>query len=254
MKYDILIVGVGGQGVLTLSYILDNAAMSKGYHFKQSEVHGMAQRGGSVYSHMRISDRVIFSDIIPEGSAEMLLSLEPLEVMRYIQVLHPEGVVVTSSVPFKNIPNYPDEAELLNTLFKLRKIVLINSRYIAAKAQMTRAENIVLLGAATPFLPFKLEELSRHVKKVFEGKDQIIEGNILAMRMGYNTGSFYKALLDSDVPPGVAFKLVSKLDPTTIDPGKANGFARVLLSRGKECESKLDALPLDSPTDPKILD
>src|SRR5512139_544413 len=107
MKQDIILAGVGGQGILSIAYVIDNAALADGLQFKQAEVHGMSQRGGAVQSHMRLSSGRIWSDLIPKGEADMILSVEPLEALRYLQYLRPDGIVVTSSTPYVNIPDYP---------------------------------------------------------------------------------------------------------------------------------------------------
>ena len=99
MKKDIILAGVGGQGILSIATVIGQAALAEGWYLKQAEVHGMSQRGGEVQSHLRISTEPIWSDLIPQGKADIILSLEPLEALRYVPWLAPEGCVVTSSVP-----------------------------------------------------------------------------------------------------------------------------------------------------------
>jgi indolepyruvate ferredoxin oxidoreductase beta subunit len=116
MHRNIIIAGVGGQGILTIAAIIDLAAMNRGLHVKQAEVHGMSQRGGAVESHLRISSEEIYSDLIPLGKANLILSIEPMEALRYLPFLAPEGVIVTATEPHKNIPHYPNEDELMETM------------------------------------------------------------------------------------------------------------------------------------------
>ncbi|HSE37567.1 MAG TPA: 2-oxoacid:acceptor oxidoreductase family protein, partial [Blastocatellia bacterium] len=112
MKYDIILAGVGGQGVLSVSAVIGSAARSQGLFVKLSEVHGMSQRGGGVVANLRLADKPIASDLIPLGGASMILSMEPLESLRYLNYLSPEGVLITSTNPVVNIPDYPNLDEL----------------------------------------------------------------------------------------------------------------------------------------------
>ena len=113
MKKDIILAGVGGQGILTIATIIGDAAATAGVNLKQAEVHGMSQRGGDVQSNLRLSTDAIYSDLIKQGSADIIISMEPMEALRYIPYLSKEGWVVSSSHPFKNIPNYPDEQAMM---------------------------------------------------------------------------------------------------------------------------------------------
>ena len=122
-KQDIILAGVGGQGILSIAFVIDNAALAEGLNFKQAEVHGMAQRGGAVQSHLRLAKGQVHSDLIARGGADMILSVEPLETLRYLDYLSPEGIIVTSSTPFVNIPNYPDLQNILDKLNHLGKKV-----------------------------------------------------------------------------------------------------------------------------------
>ena len=155
MKQDIILAGVGGQGILSIAYVIDNAALADGLFFKQAEVHGMAQRGGAVQSHMRLSDGTIWSDLIPKGGADMILSVEPLEALRYLDYLKPDGIVVTSSTPFRNIPDYPEVDKVLEAIRKAPRSVIVDSEKLAKEAGTVKAQNIVLLGAASSFLILK---------------------------------------------------------------------------------------------------
>ena len=185
MKYDILLSGVGGQGVLSLSAIIASSAMKENLQVKQSEVHGMAQRGGAVSSNLRLSDKDIASDLIPEGTASMILSMEPLESLRYIKFLSPEGFLITSSDPFVNIPNYLDVDSLHSKIKEFSNAILVDAKEIAKKAGSTRAANTVMLGAASRHLPIETGVLKKVIKEMFSRKgEDIVEMNLKAFEYG----------------------------------------------------------------------
>jgi indolepyruvate ferredoxin oxidoreductase beta subunit len=150
MKIDLILCGVGGQGILSIAAALGAAALRNNLYLKQAETHGMSQRGGDVVSHMRISDKPIHSDLIPIGAADMILSVEPMEALRYLPFLSPKGYVVTNTTPIKNIPNYPSEDEIMKELKKLPNVVIIDADTIAEDMGSKRSMNIVMLGAAAP--------------------------------------------------------------------------------------------------------
>ncbi|MBM4352470.1 MAG: indolepyruvate oxidoreductase subunit beta [Deltaproteobacteria bacterium] len=207
MKYDIILAGVGGQGILTIAYMLDNAALARGYRIRQAEVHGMAQRGGAVYSHLRFSDREIVSDLIPRGQADMILSVEPLEVQRYLPLLHRDGVVVSSVHPFKNIPDYPDEKAILDALLELPRALLVDAKAIATANKMPRAENMAMLGAALPFLPFELADFDPFIKAQFERKgEHAVLANQAVLAQGFRMGMAVKERLDAGMPADAAYR------------------------------------------------
>lgn len=131
MRKDIILSGVGGQGILTIATIIGEAATVAGLNLKQAEVHGMSQRGGDVQSNLRLSDETIHSDLISLGEADLIISMEPMEALRYLPYLEKEGWVVTSANPFKNIPNYPDEEELMKTLNSLPRVSKLEIEDIA---------------------------------------------------------------------------------------------------------------------------
>jgi indolepyruvate ferredoxin oxidoreductase, beta subunit len=211
MKYDIILAGVGGQGILTIAFMLDNAAISRGLRFKQAEVHGMAQRGGAVYSHLRVSDGEVMSDLIPLGTADMILSVEPLEVHRYLPFLREDGVVVSSNQPFKNIPDYPAEEDVVASLFKLPRTVLIDAKAIAASARNPRGQNMAMLGAATPYLPFAVSDFAPFIRQLFERKgERVVESNLAVIELGYKCGNFVKTHLDSGKSSAEAYDLLSR--------------------------------------------
>lgn len=185
MKFDILLAGVGGQGVLSLSSIIASAALDEGLFVKQSEVHGMAQRGGAVTAHLRLSDRPIESDIVPLGTASLVLSLEPLESLRYLDWLAPDGAVVTAMQPVANIDSYPALDELSAVIQRLPKAVLVDAAGIARRAGLAQATNMVMAGAAAPLLPLRAETIERAVRARFARKGTaVIDQNLAAFRAG----------------------------------------------------------------------
>jgi indolepyruvate ferredoxin oxidoreductase beta subunit len=185
MKQDIILAGVGGQGILSIAYVIDNAALADGLSFKQAEVHGMAQRGGAVQSHMRLSDGTIWSDLIPKGGADMILSVEPLEALRYIDYLRPDGIVITSSTPYRNISDYPDLDKVLEAVSRAPRSVVVDSEMLAKEAGTVKAQNIVLLGAASSFLILKEESLIRTIDTLFRGRGlPVLEANLKAFELG----------------------------------------------------------------------
>ena len=184
-KQDIILAGVGGQGILSIAFVIDSAALKEGYHVKQAEVHGMAQRGGAVTSHLRLSESRIWSDLIPRGGADLILSVEPLEVFRYLDFLKPGGRVVTSSTPFVNIPDYPDKAELLARLKAMPDSIIVDSEALAKTAGSSRAQNTVILGAASRLLLPKEESLREFIQVLFEKRgERILEANVRAFELG----------------------------------------------------------------------
>ncbi|MBO5718845.1 MAG: indolepyruvate oxidoreductase subunit beta, partial [Bacteroidales bacterium] len=159
MKIDIILSGVGGQGILSIATIIGEAVLSEGLQMKQSEVHGMSQRGGDVQSNLRISDKAIYSDLIPQGQCDLILSLEPMEALRYLPYLKKDGWLVTSSVPFVNIPSYPETEALQAALDAVPNKVVLDVEAIAKDCGSARSANMVLLGASTPFLHLSYESI-----------------------------------------------------------------------------------------------
>jgi len=185
MKQDIILSGVGGQGILSIAFVIDNAALKEGLSFKQAEVHGMAQRGGAVQSHLRLSSDSIFSDLVPQGEADMILSVEPLETLRYLDYLAPDGVIVASSSPFVNIPNYPELDEVISRIKAVERSILIDSEALAKEAGFARAQNMVMLGAASPFLILKEESLRDYIRVLFEPRgEKVVDVNLKAYQLG----------------------------------------------------------------------
>ena len=185
MKKDIILSGVGGQGILSIAAVIGEAALEGGLHIKQAEVHGMSQRGGDVHSNLRISSTPIYSDLIARGAADLVISLEPMEALRYLPWLGREGWVVTNSAPFVNIPGYPDHEALLAELRALPRAIIFDVDAVAAEAGVARAANIVLLGAASAVLGIDHDSLRAAVGKVFGRKgDAVVEMNLKALEAG----------------------------------------------------------------------
>ena len=186
MKTDIILSGVGGQGILSIAAAIGEAALKEGLYMKQAEVHGMSQRGGDVQSNLRLSDQPIASDLIPLGHADLIISLEPMESLRYLPYLNKEGWLVTNSQPFINIPNYPDLEKVKAELDKLPHKVVLDVEAIAKEAGSMRAANIVMLGAATPFLGIEYEKIEDGVRSIFARKgEEIVAMNLKALKAGY---------------------------------------------------------------------
>lgn len=186
MRKDIILSGVGGQGILTIATIIGEAATVAGLNLKQAEVHGMSQRGGDVQSNLRLSDETIHSDLISLGEADLIISMEPMEALRYLPYLEKEGWVVTSANPFKNIPNYPDEEELMKTLNSLPRVAKLEIEDIAKENNMPKCANVILLGMAAKFIRIlSPEQLRESIGRVFASKgEKIVEMNKRAFDIG----------------------------------------------------------------------
>ena len=188
MIKNIILSGVGGQGILTIAAIIDHAAMQKDLYIKQAEVHGMSQRGGAVESHLRISDQPIFSDLIPLGEADLILSLEPMESLRYLPFLSEKGVIITATKPFVNISNYPDEQKVLETIKNTgHNYTFVDAEEIAKEAGSVKTVNIVMAGAAAKHIGIDKEQLLQSISDMFAAKGEaIVEMNLKAFEMGAN--------------------------------------------------------------------
>lgn len=185
MKTDIILAGVGGQGILSIAAILGAAALNENWHLKQAETHGMSQRGGAVVSHLRISDHPIHSDLIPLGKADIILSVEPMESLRYLPYLKENGSVVTNSTEFKNIPEYPELEETYQKLSKKIKIIKIDADKMAAEIGNAKASNMVILGAASTFIQIETETFLMGIEAIFKRKgNEIVELNKTAFLAG----------------------------------------------------------------------
>jgi len=185
MKTDIILAGVGGQGILSIASILGDAALRENLYLKQAETHGMSQRGGAVVSHLRISDTEIASDLIPIGKADLILSVEPMEALRYLPFLSPEGYVVTNTTAFQNISNYPDVDAVLAEIKKQPRFVAIDADKVAAEIGNKRASNVVMLGAAAPFIHLSADKIEAGISSIFGRKGEgVVKLNTKAFRAG----------------------------------------------------------------------
>jgi len=185
MKSDIILAGVGGQGILSIATVLGEGALAGNLYLKQAETHGMSQRGGAVYSHLRISDQPIFSDLIPGGSADLILSVEPMESLRYLPYLSETGFLVTNITPFVNIPDYPDVDQLMEEIRKLPRYIAIDADAIAREVGSSRASNMVMLGAASPFIDIEFSRIENGIRTIFARKgEEIVRMNLDALRRG----------------------------------------------------------------------
>jgi len=185
MKYDVILAGVGGQGVLSVASIIAHAALDEGLQVRQSEVHGMAQRGGAVLAHLRIADGEIAGDLVPKGGADLVISMEPLESLRYVSWLKSEGVLVTAAEPFVNIGNYPAIGEIISSIKHLPRHRLVEAAALAKEAGLAKAVNTVMVGAASLFLPVKAQALEKTIGAVFSKKDAAaLAANTKAFKLG----------------------------------------------------------------------
>ena len=193
MRADIILSGVGGQGILSIAAGIGEAALKEGLYMKQAEVHGMSQRGGDVQSNLRLSDQPIASDLIPKGHADLIISLEPMESLRYLPYLKKEGWLVTNSQPFVNIPNYPDFDKVNEELDKLPHKVILDVEAIAKEVATVRAANIVMLGAATPFIGIEYNKIEDGIRRIFGRKgEEVVEMNLKALKAGYDVAQSLK--------------------------------------------------------------
>ena len=190
MKTDIILCGVGGQGILSIATIIGEAAINEGLYIKQAEVHGMSQRGGDVQSNLRISSKPINSDLIALGQADVIISMEPMEALRYLPYLNKEtGWIITSSVPFVNIPNYPDMENIKAEYGQMGNVRFIDIEAMAKENEVPRSANVILLGAALHALGLGQEQLEKAIRSVFGRKgDAVVDANIKALKLGMEAG------------------------------------------------------------------
>lgn len=185
MKTDIILCGVGGQGILSIATIIGEAAMKENLYIKQAEVHGMSQRGGDVQSNLRISSDPIASDLIPKGCADVIISMEPMEALRYLPFLSKEGWIITSSAPFVNIPNYPEMEIIKADLEKISNVIMLDIERLAKDNGVPRSANVILLGAAQKALGIDYEKIEDAIRRVFGRKGEaVVDANIKALAIG----------------------------------------------------------------------
>ncbi len=232
MNYDLVLCGVGGQGVLSIAWVIDHAAHEAGLHFKQSEVHGMAQRGGAVSAFVRISDKPVASDLIATGAASMVLSMEPMEALRYTQLLRPDGWIVTDVTPLEN-DAYPQHEALYKVLFSVPRLVALDATRLATKAGTVKAQNMVVLGAAASQLPLSLELLEDQIQALFADKgERIVKANINAFRTGAAASQFAASLGDAGVPSDVLARVLPRLtfEPQPVSQKSIDAWCQRLLA------------------------
>jgi indolepyruvate ferredoxin oxidoreductase beta subunit len=194
MKCDLVLAGVGGQGVVSLGLVLARCARAEGFEVQMAEVHGMAQRGGSVQSTLRISDQPIHGALIPSGDADLVIATEPLEALRYAGELRPEGTLVTAIDAHENIPDYPPIEEVLAKLRAFPNAILVEARRLASEAGTAKAANVVMAGAVSALLPIAPDTFRKEIRRIFEAKgDRIVETNLVAFEMGREAAQWVPA-------------------------------------------------------------
>lgn len=253
MNFDLVLCGVGGQGVLSTAYVVDHAAVEAGLHLKQPEVHGMAQRGGAVSAQVRLSSQPVASDLISEGGASAVLSVEPLESLRYMALLSPDAWIITDVTPLNNIADYPPLPQLFDLIFKLPRLVLVDATRLASKAGAIKAQNMVVLGAAAAHLPLPAALLEKHLAALFAAKgERVVEANLRAFRMGQAADAFGTALLGLGVQQALVARVVPRLsfEASTAPQAVVSAWAeRLLRPDGAQLAARVfdarDLLPLE---------
>ena len=185
MKTDIILAGVGGQGILSIAAAIGLAAIENNLFIKQAEVHGMSQRGGDVQSNLRISDKPIASDLIAHGCADIIIAIEPMESLRYLPYLSKNGRIISNITPYINIPNYPDIEKVISEITKNSANIIIDADAIAKQEGSPRSSNMVILGAASHFINIKFESIENAVRNLFITKgNDIAEANVRCLLEG----------------------------------------------------------------------
>ena len=192
MKTDIILAGVGGQGILSIATTIGTAAVAHNLYLKQAEVHGMSQRGGDVQSHLRLSDKPIASDLIPQGKVDLIISVEPMESLRYIDMLDKNGWLITNKATMVNIDNYPEADAIYKEIEKVKNHIIIDADTIAKDLGNVKAANIVILGAAAKFIDMPYSSFENALRNIFARKgDAIIEMNLKALKAGADAAQNY---------------------------------------------------------------
>ena len=185
MKRDIILAGVGGQGILSIAAVIGMAAVESGLYLKQAEVHGMSQRGGEVHSNLRLSDKPVASDLIPKGQADLIIAVEPMEGLRYISMLSENGWLITNSTPHVNIRNYPDIDDIEKEIQSLPRHILIDADDIAKDLGNKRVANMVILGAVLPLLGMDIQLFHDSINRIFGRKgEEMVKLNMDALQAG----------------------------------------------------------------------
>lgn len=252
-NFDLVLAGVGGQGVLSIAWVLDHAAHAAGWRLKQSEVHGMAQRGGAVSAFVRLSDEPVSSDLIAAGSASLIAAVEPLEALRYTGLLRQDGTIVTDVTPMVNIDNYPDHEALYKVLFSAPNLVAVDATRLAHAAGTMKAQNTVVLGAAAPLLPLPIETVEAQLQALFEPKgERIVHANLRAFRKGCAATGFVQALRAAGVPSARVARVSARLAfaPHPVEPDLIAAWAdRLLGPHGEGTATQVFAAPRLVPLD-----
>ena len=213
MKRDILLAGVGGQGTISIAAGMAQAALREEYSIKQAETHGMSQRGGAVVSHLRYSDEPIYSDLIEHGQADLIVAIEPMEALRYIDYLSPTGTVITNVTPVVNIADYPDLEKILQKLREIPRHTMLNADHLARAAATAKAANMVLLGAASPMLGLKTD-WDALLEQAWKSKgEKVVKANQLAFAYGRDCGLFYRQCVEKGMDPHHALVIASHVYP-----------------------------------------
>lgn len=186
-EFDLVIVGVGGQGAILASDILGMAAVNEGLPVQASETHGMAQRGGSVINHVRLDCR--YGSLIPAGRADALLGLEPAEALRAVDFLSPDGIAVVNTNPvfpitvLSGASMYPEVDAVLDDLnSRCRHLVPLDADRIAIEAGHPLTANVALIGALSNFLPLDVRSLEESISNLVP--PGTVEVNLKAFRLG----------------------------------------------------------------------
>ncbi|MCW5942116.1 MAG: indolepyruvate oxidoreductase subunit beta [Fimbriimonadaceae bacterium] len=228
MRYDIVLAGVGGQGILTIARIVSGAAIANGWNVKQAEVHGMSQRGGAVNSHLRLSDEEIHSDLIPKGQADLILAVEPLEALRYEPMLREEGAIVASTNAVANIQSYPAIERVLERLCRRTNHVCLDMENLGRAAGNPLASNMVALGAAAGYLPVPADDLEREIADCFAAKgERVVEANVRGFRFGRAAASAYAEAMLRGIPPSAARGWIETLSPAHLESDEPLDLAGV---------------------------
>lgn len=198
MKKDIILAGVGGQGILSIATCIGMTAVEAGLFLKQAEVHGMSQRGGDVHSNLRLSDKEIASDLIPQGKADMIISVEPMESLRYLPMLAPNGWLITNTKPHVNIPNYPPMEDVMKEIKSISNHIALDANQMAMDLGLRRSANMVILGAASPYLGLDFKSLEKAIFNIFKSKgEEVIAANIKALNTGREFAENYVKQINS---------------------------------------------------------
>lgn len=253
MNFDLVLAGVGGQGVLSIAWVLDHAAHAAGLQLKQSEVHGMAQRGGAVSAFVRLSDVPVASDLIAAGAASLIAAVEPLEALRYTGLLRVDGTLVTDVTPMVNIDNYPDHQAMFEVLFAAPNLIAVDATRLAQVAGTVKAQNTVVLGAAAPLLPLPIATIEAQLHALFEPKgERIVHANLRAFRKGVAATGFVQALRAAGVPAARVARVSARLGfaPHAVDAGLVAAWAEKLLGpHGEATAAQVFAAPRLVPLD-----